>query len=89
MHWHMHMDNSFETRAARTHARTVIAERLQNFSLTMLRLRASDVKDLYGWIASNEFSATCELAELDPVAVEAKFTELVDRGNAYNVNFAM
>jgi hypothetical protein len=74
---------------ARAYHRTVIAERLQKFSLTMLNLKADDVKDLYGWIASAEFSATCELADLDPVAVEAKFTELVDRGNAYNVNFAM
>jgi hypothetical protein len=80
---------SLNARAARAHARAIIAEKIQNFGLCMLSMKPEHVREIYQWMASDSFVETCHLADVDAGDVEAKFTELIDRGNRYSVNFAL
>jgi hypothetical protein len=74
---------------ARAYHRAVIGERLQHFGLITLSMKADHVREIYTWLASEAFAETCRLAELDAAAVSAKFGDLVEQGNRWNVHFAM
>jgi hypothetical protein len=62
-------------------ARAVLAERLENFALaSMSSIRASDVRRLVDWIESDGFLVTCADAQVDPMAIQAQFNKLVNKG---------
>ncbi len=68
-------------------ARAEIAERLRNFATISMAMRASDVAELTDWLKSENFTATCRAAVVDPHAVAREFEKLVSRGLESNLSF--
>jgi hypothetical protein len=61
-------------------ARAVLAEKLENFALVSNALRSSDVRQLVDWIESDGFLRTCADAQVEPMAIQAQFNKLVNKG---------
>ena len=64
----------------RLEAMAVLAERLENFSLISMALRASDVTKLVDWIENGDFEQVCANAGADPFAVKRQFDKMINRG---------
>jgi hypothetical protein len=61
-------------------ARAVLAEKLENFSLVSNALISSDVERIVDWIESDGFLRTCADAQVDPMAIQAQFNTMINRG---------
>jgi hypothetical protein len=75
-----HLKRSRGHPMGRLEARAVLAERLENFSLISMALRASDVTKLVDWIENGDFEQVCANAGADPFAVKRQFDKMINRG---------
>jgi hypothetical protein len=69
--------------------RSVIGERLRQFTFKTLAMNARDVREILDWLESDEFHQTCHKADLNADKVTAKFHELINQGIATDVQFAL
>ena len=71
---------------AKLYHRAIIGDRLRDFALVaQFAMTAADVERILTWLASPEFEAICQHAELDGDRVKRKFHELIEEGNLRNV----
>lgn len=69
-------------------ARADISERLRRFDMLTSCMSAHDAEEVVAWLASEEFTETCQRAEVDAAKVAAKFHALIRKGINENVAMA-